>query len=468
MPITRSQLEAATEALQLALKFDRPADSVIHDFFAARRALGSHDRAFVAEAVYGVLRRKRTVDHLAPGGTPRSMLLAYLVRIGGVSVRELTKVTKGSGLALTYANARPDPDSDSSIRGTAAVTKHDEQSWLARVKAEPLDGLPLAARAELPDWVVERLGRHHSESTTGSGLALTYANARPDPSGEAEILALARGLNEPAPLDLRVNTLRAERDGVLRALAADGIEAAPTPYSPVGVRVRSHPAINRHPLFVSGAIEVQDESSQLSCYLVAPKRHEMVVDFCAGAGGKSLMLGALMRSQGRLYAFDVSAERLSRLKPRLKRSGLSNLYAQRIKNENDLRIKRLAGKIDRVLVDAPCSGLGTLRRNPDLKWRQSPRSVEELKVKQAAILRSAASLVKPGGRLVYATCSLLAEENEQIVEAFQSAQPEFRLLHCGELLREARIELETGAFLRLLPHLHGTDGFFAAAMKRSQ
>ena len=204
-------------------------------------------------------------------------------------------------------------------------------------------------------------------------------------------------MQEPAPLDLRVNTLLANREEVLALLKSDGIEGDATPYSPVGVRLSGKPAINRHELFVTGKVEVQDEGSQLLGYLLAPQRRDMVVDFCAGAGGKTLMLAALMRSQGRIYAFDTSEKRLNNLKPRLKRSGLSNLYPQLIANENDLKVKRLAGKIDRVLVDAPCSGLGTLRRNPDLKWRQSLQSIEELKHKQAAILASAANLLKPGG-----------------------------------------------------------------------
>ena len=417
MAITRTQLDAAAEALQLALKFDRPADAVLHEFFGARRALGQRDRAFVADAVYGVLRRKRTVEQLVAGGPPRLMLLAWLARVAGTSVREL----------------RPLLDAD-------------EAAWLASVKAAAAGDFPLAVRADLPDWIVDRLsGRLAAE----------------------EILALARGLNEPAPLDLRVNTLHAARDDVRKALAADGVAVEPTRFSPVALRVRGRPAINRHELFLGGAIEVQDEGSQLLGFLVAPRRHDLVVDFCAGAGGKSLLLGALMGSHGRIYAFDVSAQRLARLKPRLRRSGLSNIYAQPIKNENDLKIKRLAGKIDRVLVDAPCSGLGTLRRNPDLKWRQSPRSVEELTRKQAAILRAAAGLVKPGGRLVYATCSLLAEENEGIVEPFLAERPEFRALHCGKLLEEQRITLDTGPYLGLLPHVHGTDGFFAAAMTRA-
>jgi len=417
MSIARSQLEAATEALQLVLKFERPADSVLHEFFRARHALGSRDRAFVAEAVYGVLRRKRTVDTLAPGGSPRRMLLAYLARLGGISIREL-----------------------------AGALQQDEPSWLARVKSQPLEDLPLALRAELPDWIVERLRSRFSEP---------------------EIAALAKGLNGPAPFDLRVNTLLAEREEVRQALAVDAVVADPTPYSPVGLRVKGRPAINRHPLFLAGAVEVQDEGSQLLGFLLAPRRHDLVVDFCAGSGGKSLMLGALMHSHGRIYAFDVSAARMNRLKPRLKRSGLSNLYPQPIRNENDVRVKRLAGKIDRVLVDAPCSGLGTLRRNPDLKWRQSPRSVEEMTVKQAAILRAAANLVKPDGRLVYATCSLLAEENEDVVAGFLAERGDFRKLHCQELLMRQGIAVDTGECLQLFPHEHGTDGFFAAAMQRA-
>lgn len=193
----------------------------------------------------------------------------------------------------------------------------------------------------------------------------------------------------------------------------------------------------------------------------------MVVDFCAGAGGKSLLLGALMNSKGRLYAFDVSEKRLENLKPRFKRSGLSNLHAQRIAHENDSKVKRLAGKIDRVLVDAPCSGLGTLRRNPDLKWRQSPQSIEELKTKQAAILSAATSLLKPGGRLIYATCSFLPEENQTVIAEFLAQHAEFTLLNCSELLAQQKIPLDTGEFLQIFPAQHQTDGFFAAALRRN-
>jgi 16S rRNA (cytosine967-C5)-methyltransferase len=187
---------------------------------------------------------------------------------------------------------------------------------------------------------------------------------------------------------------------------------------------------------------------------------------CAGAGGKTLALGALMKNTGRLYAFDVSEKRLNNLGQRLKRSGLSNLHAQVISSENDLKLKRLNAKFDRVLVDAPCSGLGTLRRNPDLKWRQTEQDVAELNIKQTNILARAAKLTKPGGRLVYATCSLLQDENEIIAEAFLAAHPDFTLVPANEVLAQQQIALDTGAYLKLLPHLHGTDGFFAAVFEK--
>ena len=225
--------------------------------------------------------------------------------------------------------------------------------------------------------------------------------------------------------------------------------------------------ISRHVMFTDGQIEVQDEGSQILAHLVAAKRGMMVADFCAGAGGKTLAMGALMRNTGRLYAFDVSEKRLHSLGQRLKRSGLSNLNAQRINGENDPKLKRLNGKFDRVLVDAPCTGLGTLRRNPDLKWRQTPQDLAELTVKQAAILARAAKLTKAGGRLIYSTCSLLSDENEQIAQAFLAAHPDYTLLNAAEILSQQQIALDTGPYLKLLPHLHHTDGFFAAVFEKT-
>src|SRR5450830_1778836 len=305
--------------------------------------------------------------------------------------------------------------------------------------------LPLVMRANMPQWLLDKL------------------IAR---DGEAAAMELAHAMNQLAPLDLRVNAIKANREDVMVELAAAPILCEETPYSPLGLRVLKKPALQNLPLFKSGAIEVQDEGSQLLAYIVGAKRGEMVVDFCAGAGGKTLALGAAMRNTGRLYAFDVSEKRLAKLKPRLARSGLSNVHPVQIAHERDAKIKRLAGKIERVLVDAPCSGLGTLRRNPDVKWRDQPSAIGELQVKQAAILAGAARLLKGGGRLVYATCSFLDEENDVIAEQFLVDHPDFFLVPMNKVLAEQKIELEMGDYLKLLPHQHQTDGFFAAVFER--
>jgi 16S rRNA (cytosine967-C5)-methyltransferase len=348
--------------------------------------------------------------------TARRMTLAYWVRFGGYNVRELSPLLRSG-----------------------------DEKWLGEVKGIQLDTLSLSMQAELPEWIINKLRTHRSDE---------------------EIRTLGLSMQNPAPLDLRVNTMRSNRGELIQGLQAEGVEATPTPWSPIGLRVKGKPHLNRSPLFTTGRFEVQDEGSQLLGYLLAPKRNDMVVDFCAGAGGKTLMLGAMMNSQGRLYAWDVSEKRLANLKPRMARSGLSNVQPQLIAHENDNKIKRLAGKIDRVLVDAPCSGLGTLRRNPDLKFRQSEQSLIELTQKQAAILDSACKLVKVGGRLVYATCSILHEENLGIVEPFLAQHPEFKLLPASEALAQQKIALETGDYLQLTPAIHGTDGFFAAVLER--
>jgi 16S rRNA (cytosine967-C5)-methyltransferase len=417
--ITAKMLASAAEVLRQLLTFTYPADSVLSGFFREHRELGQRERAFIAETVYTVLRRKRLLERLCgPSPTTWHLLLAALAKLNGFSQRQL-----------------------------ADALDKDQIAWLGDLKGRPDPVLSLAEQADLPDWLAERLA------------------ARLSPEA---VLTLARGLNQEAPLDLRVNPLKASRDEVLARLTADGIEAEPCAYAPLGLRLKTKPALTRYPLYVEGAIEVQDEGSQLLGHLLNPKRGEMVVDFCAGAGGKTLLLGALMRSTGRLYAFDVATKRLAKMKPRVARSGLSNVHPACISGESDIRIKRLAGKIDRVLVDAPCSGLGTLRRNPDLKWRQTPESVAELTRKQADILASAARLVKPGGRLVYATCSILAEENENVVDTFLASEPSFRRLSAATILADQKIDIgaEGGDDMHLLPHRHGTDGFYAAVLER--
>ena len=418
MKITAPLAAAAEAALAHILPMTQPADAVLSRYFRTHPELGKYDRQFVAEAVFGVLRRRIGLEFHSGADTPRRLLLAYFNRIEGMSLRQLEPL-------LGNADAQ----------------------WAAALKARPEGEAPLHVKAELPQWLVAMLAADMADD---------------------EILALGRALQQPAPLDLRVNSLNATRDKVMRQLATEGLAVQPTPYAPLGIRIDGNPALNRNALFTSGRIEVQDEGSQLLCYLLAPKRREMVVDFCAGAGGKTLALGALMQSQGRLYAFDVSETRLNKLKPRLKRSGLSNVHQQLLVNENDIKVKRLAGKFDRALIDAPCSGFGTLRRNPDLKWRQSAAGIAELTVKQGRILAAAAALLKPGGRLVYATCSFLRAENQEVVAGFLAAHPQFHLLPANEILRQQHIALDTGEFLQLYPHRHGCDGFFAAALERKK
>jgi 16S rRNA (cytosine967-C5)-methyltransferase len=413
-------LDLTSELLRVVLRFESPADGVVSAFFRQHRALGPRERHTLAETTYQVLRQRLLLQHLAQSGS-------------GALERRLAALGWQGGADF--------------LRG--ALAPH-EQQWLAAVQAADRSSLPEKLRHNLPDWL---------------------AGALREQLGDDEFWRLAAALAEPAALDLRVNTLKARRDDVQQALAAAGLAATPTPFSPWGLRLAGRPAVNKLALFTGGSVEVQDEGSQLLALLTDAKRGEMVVDFCAGAGGKTLALGASMRSTGRLYAFDTSGHRLDALKPRLARSGLSNVYPAQIAHERDDRIKRLAGKIDRVLVDAPCSGLGTLRRNPDLKWRQSPKSVAELQAKQTAILTGAARLLKPGGRLVYATCSLLMAENEQIVAAFNDGPGrDFEPVPVAPLLVALKVEraqeLSAGDHLRLWPHRQQTDGFFAAVWHR--
>ncbi len=419
MSFTPAQFNTLVEALTIVLPLNSPADVQLKRFFKEHAKLGVRDRAIIAETVYAVLRHRRAIEAITTDGVPRKMALLALTRYQGMSSRELTNVLKKA-----------------------------EVTWLADSKSFVPKKTSLGIEAELPDWVVAHLKISMSDK---------------------DILALGRSMMNPAPLDLRVNTAKAKRDAVMKLLQRDGIVCVATPWSPIGIRLQTKVALAKHPAFLEGFIEVQDEGSQLLGMLMEPKRGEMVVDFCAGAGGKSLLLAAMMGSTGRVYAMDVSEKRLTNLGPRLKRSGLSNVMPQKIDSENDTKIKRLAGKIDRVLVDAPCTGLGTLRRNPDLKYRQSEQALAELNVKQASILQSASRLVKPGGRLVYATCSFLTEENEMIAEAFLAKNPQFKLVDANKIFERLKVPIKNqGTYFRLTPQQHATDGFFAAVMERTK
>jgi len=428
----KALLDACADLVRLVLQFEHPADAVVSRYFREHRSLGPRERATLAETAFAVLRKKLLFEQLARSGSgPKERKLAIL---GFFGPRDFL----------------------------ASALNDTEKKWLATCDAIPADALMAPHRHNLPEWMAQALQAQLGE----------------------DFWALADNLQQAGTLDLRVNLFQAKRSEIQKELAQAGIASEPTPYSPWGLRLQGKPALQKTDAFTRGAIEVQDEGSQLLALLVDAHRGEMVVDFCAGAGGKTLALGAAMRSTGRLYAFDVSGHRLDALKPRMARSGLSNVHPAAIAHERDDRVKRLAGKIDRVLVDAPCSGLGTLRRNPDLKWRQKPQAVQELTEKQLAILQSASRMVKSGGRLVYATCSVLPEENEQIAQAFSAANPDFVPLNVAQELDRLKIPDAAslcspdavgdaqsqapmqGTYLRLWPHRHATDGFFAAVWVR--
>ncbi len=423
--VTSQVVDSLTALLALLLRFEGPADAVMSRHFKADRMLGSRDRSLVAEAAFEALRHLASLRWVMqtadPLRAPRLAALIVLARQHGIE-------------SLAPRALRGD---ERAVKGALEVK---------------LRHAPAAVQAEVPPWLLRRVAEQYDDAV--------------------ELLA---ALAQPAPLDLRVNTLKADRATVLAELCSSTRQHAPldaraTAYSPDAIRLAEKPALTRWPLYQDGLIEVQDEGSQLVARLVAPKRGDMVVDFCAGAGGKTLALGALMRSTGRIYAFDIHARRLAGLNPRLARSGLSNVHPAAIASENDLRVKRLAGKIDRVLVDAPCSGTGTLRRNPDLKWRFDETELERLNGVQLAVLGGAARLLKPGGRLVYATCSILQLENQELVGRFVQAHPEFHVVDAAPILTAQHISVDHAArfapYFVMLPHLHGSDGFFAAVLER--
>ncbi|STZ75866.1 RsmB/NOP family class I SAM-dependent RNA methyltransferase [Bergeriella denitrificans] len=413
------QIEHTAAVLADMLTFKQPADAVLSAYFRAHKKLGRQDRHEIAETAFAALRhyQKIAASLRRPSEQPRKAALAALVLGRSINIGRLQD-----------------------------ILDEDEQAFLSRLKSrksEFSDGLNTAA--ELPQWLVERLQQHLSDD---------------------EILAFGRSISNPAPLDIRVNTLKTKRDKALAQLQSEGIAAEAAPFSPWGIRLQEKIALNKHPLFLDGALEVQDEGSQLLALLLGAKRGEIVVDFCAGAGGKTLAVGAQMANKGRIYAFDIAEKRLANLKPRMTRAGLTNIHPERISSEHDPRIARLSGKADRVLVDAPCSGLGTLRRNPDLKYRQSPDTIAKLLEQQHSILDAAAGLVKEQGRLVYATCSVLPEENEMQAERFLAEHPEFELMDCSSLLAGLKVDLNTGPYLSLNSAAHHTDGFFAAVFQR--
>jgi 16S rRNA (cytosine967-C5)-methyltransferase len=405
---------------------NRPADAVANDFFRARRFIGSGDRRAVSDRVWRVLRSRRRLGWWLKGKQTEPRLL--------VAASLLTEGWTLSGVAQAYSGGR----------FAAEGLERGEHIALAKIEGHTLDhpDMPDAVRLEIPDWLLPRLAARFGDRLN------------------VEMTAMEGN----APLDLRANPLKATREEARAALTAEGWEAKPTPYSVWGLRIEGRRPVTSGPAFQTGLVEIQDEGSQLIAALVDARPGMRVADWCAGAGGKTLALAATMENRGQIVACDVSASRLDGAVRRLRRAGVHNVERHLIE-AGDKWIKRRAGSFDRVLVDAPCTGTGTWRRNPDARLRLTERDLAELQPKQAAILDTAQSLVRKGGRLVYATCSLLAEENEAQVSAFLARHPDFALVPLARAWNSPSPPCQ-GDVLSLTPAQHGTDGFFAAVLER--
>jgi len=432
-----AQVAAAIHLLDEIERGRAPADDIVANYFRRHRFAGSSDRGAISGHIYAVLRHRAALDWwIAKAGQglaadARHRTLAALVLAEKWTPRQVDQACDGDRF-------RPPP------------LLPGERELVDALEGEALEGpfMPASVRGNFPDWL-------HSYLERAFGGALHEEMA---------------ALNAEAPLDLRVNRLKADREEARVALRHEDIKAAPTPWSPLGLRVRERIPLAALDVFREGLVEVQDEGSQIAALLADARPGMRVVDFCAGAGGKTLALAAQMQNRGHLVACDISAHRLERATQRLRRAGASIVQRHPLTSHRDKWVKRHAQSFDRVFVDAPCTGIGTWRRNPDAKWRLRPEDVSELAALQADILDSAQRLVKPGGRLVYATCSVLREENEAQVERFLADHPDFKLVPI------ARVWADTigtacpaeGGTLRLSTARHHTDGFFVAILERAR
>ncbi|MFN3075679.1 MAG: RsmB/NOP family class I SAM-dependent RNA methyltransferase [Alphaproteobacteria bacterium] len=446
------RIQSAIELLAAVLGSSRPADGVAAAFFRERRYIGAKDRRSVADRVWLILRRRARLGWWVSHAIAR----AKGRRRGGVSVSDSPGARLEEARRLVLADlvlsqnmpeARLDALSGD-LHGPPGLNQ-DERDMLSAMVRQPLEhsAMPAWVRSEVPEWLEPILG------------------LRFGPDLVPELTAL----NVEAPLDLRVNILKATREEAIARLAAEEITATPTPLSPLGLRLGSRINLGASPTFREGLVEVQDEGSQLVALLCDARPGHSVVDYCAGAGGKTLALAAAMANRGRLVACDVSAGRVDRAAVRLKRAGVHNVTRRVLEGETDRWLRRSEGGYDRVLVDAPCSGTGTWRRNPDAKWRLTADDIAELVVLQRRVLKAAATLVRPGGRLIYATCSLLPEENEAQITHFLEVVPGYTMLPPARIWAEAvgtPYPFGDVSTLSLTPHTTGTDGYFLSILER--
>ena len=449
-----------TSVLNEVLQFTSPVDKLLSNFFKIHKKIGQIDRAFISESVFIIIKNKSLVEYFCGKNI-------------GITIKS-DKLLLAALKIFQIVELSPEFINEINI-------KNNEKLWLQELpNFRDLFDENASSPKNIQENIKPEILFSFPEFLYNKFLQIFNNN----PQNLHKFLLFQ---NSSASLDLRVNTYKIKREKLVSKI----FEELPnlnkqnlqhTEFSPLGLRLVQKIALNKLSVFLNGEIEVQDQASQIIGLLVDAKRRQMVADFCAGAGGKTLLLGSQMQNSGNLYAFDIDEKRLNRLKPRLARSGLSNIHPVKLANLNDNRLKRLAAKFDRVLVDAPCSGMGTLRRNPDLKWRQTPEKISELTNQQQQILNSASKLVKSGGRLIYATCSLLPEENAEQIHKFLQNQPNFKIVNIKNELSSAinnaekffaEIEkfpyfqkiVENG-FFTSIPQIHNCDGFFAAVLQK--
>jgi len=401
-----------------------PMDNTIRDFMTHKRYIGSKDRKFIVELVYSIMRSHARLGwwliRHKQKDTPRNRLLAYLVLSG----QDITNLFTGE-------KHQPEPLTE------------PEQAFVKALHGQSLDhdNMPDTILCECPDWTAEILR----------------------PLWGDDFKRQMQAMLPPAPMDLRVNIIKVTRERAQEVLAADGVETIVTPYSPFGLRATGKPYMSATKAFHKGLVEIQDEGSQLIAMLCDPKPGMRVLDYCAGSGGKTLGLAAMMEGKGIIYAMDNNTRRLEKGRRRYKKAGVHNVEVRSLEDEKNKKwLRRQKETLDLVLVDAPCSSSGTWRRNPDYRWNQYGPSLEEIKAMQTDILERVADKVKPGGRLVYATCSLFPEENEEQIERFLKDHPNYKIIP----VREKIPNLCEGNFMRLTPADHQTDGFFTAILQK--